>query len=91
MLFAMPQQVQASCCSSETSCQTEATSDHHNEPCGSSTCDCICCGSVSVLLLKKVTLEEEASPSHNKKVISTYTSLKGTLFHTSIWQPPRLG
>jgi len=80
----------ASCCSSEESCHTEASEGHHQEPCGDTTCDCMCCGSISFVLLKK-DIPEAKTLTDFQPISFSYKSLQGSIFHSMIWQPPRLG
>jgi len=89
MVFTPQNLSAASCCSSEDTCQTEPNkAEQKKAPCGSSTCDCICCFSVSLLPLEKDL--SEATSSKDFHIPSfLYESLQGSLFHSMIWQPPR--
>lgn len=87
-----PPQAEASksCCSTESSChQGEGEDDHQEKPCGSNSCDCICCGSISFILSKKQTTPIEAELEIFTKDF-LYQSLEGAVFNSIIWQPPKV-
>lgn len=97
LALGVPQEAQASCCSTEdSSCSVEEVKqehqEHHNhdKPCGNNCCDCICCGSISFLFLKKAAPAIEASQEYHPLVFQ-YKSLHDALFSALIWQPPKLG
>ncbi len=96
LVLGVPQEAQASCCSTEdSSCTIDFDQDHdehhnHDEPCGNNCCDCICCGSISFLFLKKAAPATETSQEYHP-LIFQYKSLHDALFSASIWQPPKLG
>jgi hypothetical protein len=90
-MFALPQEGTANCCSSEKACSSvETQKDHKEKPCGDSGCHCVCCGSISIVLLENQ-LEEKVTQKDAHFVVFTYQSLHQSIFNTPIWQPPRLG
>ena len=91
LTVALPPEAAASCCSSdEKSCHVDADSekDHPDSPCGSSSCDCICCASISLVLFDKV-LPEVVVDTDFHELVFPNKSLHGANFHSKIWQPPK--
>lgn len=90
LVIALPQEAFADHCASGDVCHLDMQNEQGEDPCGSSTCHCICCGSITIILLKNV-LEEPEAPKDFYFLATTHPSFHSSNFLSTIWQPPRLG
>jgi hypothetical protein len=90
LVIALPQDAKANCCSVEEICHNETQKEQNDDPCGNSDCHCICCGSISIILLTDSIIETVTQQdAHLVALIDL--SFHTSNFNSTIWQPPRLG